>query len=51
MHLCYSRRTYAACFPSQNQESFLWAYVQALSSWVSLIAIATVCEPGESEGA
>src|SRR5258708_6222355 len=23
MHLCYSRRTYAACFPSQNQESFL----------------------------
>src|SRR5258708_422824 len=29
MHLCYSRRTYAACFPSQNQESFLWAHVQA----------------------
>ena len=22
MHLCYSRRTFAACFPSQNQESF-----------------------------
>lgn len=29
MHLCYSRRTYAACFPSQNQESFLWAHVAA----------------------
>lgn len=29
MHLCYSRRTYAACFPSQNQESFLWAHIQA----------------------
>lgn len=29
MHLCYSRRTYAMCFPSQNQESFLWAHVQA----------------------
>jgi len=29
MHLSYSRRTYAACFPSQNQESFLWAHVQA----------------------
>jgi transposase len=29
MHLCYSRRTFAACFPSQNQESFLWAHVQA----------------------
>jgi transposase len=29
MHLCYSHRTYAACFPSQNQESFLWAHVQA----------------------
>ncbi len=29
MHLCFSRRTYAACFPSQNQESFLWAHVQA----------------------
>jgi hypothetical protein len=23
MHLCYSRRTFAMCFPSQNQESFL----------------------------
>jgi transposase len=29
MHLCYSRRTFAACFPSQNQESFLWAHIQA----------------------
>ncbi len=29
MHLCYSRRTYAMCFPSQNQESFLWAHVAA----------------------
>ncbi len=29
MHLCYSRRTFAACFPSQNQESFFWAHVQA----------------------
>jgi transposase len=29
MHLCYSRRTYAACFSSQNQESFLFAHVAA----------------------
>src|SRR5712692_791051 len=29
MHLCYSRRTFAACFPSQNQESFFWAHIQA----------------------
>jgi transposase len=29
MHLCYSRRTYAMCFPSQNQESFLFAHVAA----------------------
>ena len=29
MHLCYSRRTFAMCFPSQNQESFLWAHVAA----------------------
>ncbi len=29
MHLCYSRRTFAYCFPSQNQESFLWAHVEA----------------------
>ncbi len=29
MHLCYSRRTFAACFPSQNQESFFWAHVLA----------------------
>jgi len=29
MHLCYSRRTFAACFPSQNQESFFLAHVQA----------------------
>jgi transposase len=29
MHLSYSRRTFAACFPSQNQESFFWAHVLA----------------------
>jgi|ERR1019366_328292 transposase len=29
MHLCSSRRTFAMCFPSQNQESFLWAHVAA----------------------
>lgn len=29
MHLSYSRRTFAVCFPSQNQESFFWAHVLA----------------------
>ncbi len=29
MRLCYSRRTFVMTFPSQNQESFLFAHVQA----------------------
>src|SRR5205823_4703902 len=29
MRLCYSRRTFVMMFPSQNQESFLYAHVQA----------------------
>jgi transposase len=29
MRLCYSRRTFAMTFPTQKQESFLWAHVQA----------------------
>jgi transposase len=31
MRLCYSRRTFVMMFPSQNQESFLYAHVQAFS--------------------
>ncbi len=29
MRLCYSRRTFVMAFPTQKQESFLWAHVQA----------------------
>jgi hypothetical protein len=29
MRLCYSRRSFVMTFPTQNQESFLWAHVQA----------------------
>lgn len=29
MRLCYSHRTFAMAFPTQEQESFLWAHVQA----------------------
>ena len=29
MRLCYSRRTFAMTFPTQEQESFLWAHLQA----------------------
>jgi transposase len=29
MRLCYSRRTFAMAFPTQNQESFFWGHVQA----------------------
>ncbi len=29
MRLCFSRRTFAMAFPTQEQESFLWAHVQA----------------------
>lgn len=29
MRLCYSRRTFAMVFPTQQQESFLWGHVQA----------------------
>jgi transposase len=31
MRLCYSRRTFVMTFPSQNQESFLFAHVQAFN--------------------
>jgi Mu transposase-like protein len=31
MRLCYSRRTFVMMFPSQNQESFLYAHVQAFN--------------------
>ena len=31
MRLCYSRRTFIMTFPSQNQESFLYAHVQAFN--------------------
>lgn len=31
MRLCYSRRTFVMMFPSQNQESFLFAHVQAFN--------------------
>ena len=29
MRLCYSRRTFAMTFPTQEQESFLWGHLQA----------------------
>lgn len=29
MRLCFSRRTFAMAFPTQEQESFLWAHLQA----------------------
>ena len=29
MRLCFSRRTFAMTFPTQEQESFLWAHLQA----------------------
>ncbi len=29
MRLCYSRRTFVMCFPTQRQESFLYGHVQA----------------------
>ena len=29
MRLCYSRRTFVMCFPTQRQESFLFGHVQA----------------------
>lgn len=29
MRLCYSRRSFVMVFPTQKQESFLWAHVQA----------------------
>ena len=31
MRLNYSRRSFVMTFPSQNQESFLWAHVQAFA--------------------
>jgi transposase len=31
MRLCYSRRTFIMTFPSQNQESFLYAHVRAFN--------------------
>ncbi len=34
MRLCYSRRTSVMMFPSQNQESFLYAHVQAFLEFI-----------------
>jgi transposase len=31
MHLCYSRRTFVICFPSQKQEAFLSGHVHAFT--------------------
>lgn len=31
MRLCYSRRTFVMCFPTQRQESFLYGHVQAFN--------------------